>query len=137
MYCGGFAAASPSFWHRCPLLQRPTTPCHHCLCTTSLPPVPIPARIKEDPSFSPGLRRRMVRNLQPFCGKASFRSLSERGQKKKKKSIFYNINSAILRGFFVIGCCLFPQKTALVQSPLDSPNLYEFLWKVPMANCGL
>lgn len=72
---------------RFPPLQRPTTPCHHCLCTTSLPPVPIPARIKEDPSFSPGLRRRM--------------------------------------------------KTALVQSPLDSPNLHEFLRKVPMANCGL
>lgn len=79
---------SSDFWHRCPRLQRPTTPCHHCLCMTSLPPVPIPAQIKEDPSFSPDLRQRTVRNLQMFWVKASFRSLSERGAKKKKKSIF-------------------------------------------------
>lgn len=133
---GGFAAASPSFWHRYPRLQRPTTRCHHCLCMTSLPAVPIPARIREDPSFSPDLHRRTVRNLPIFWVKVSFRSLSQ-GEQKIKREHFCHINSAILRAFFVTGCCLFPQKTALVQSPLDSPNLHEFLRKLPMANCGL
>lgn len=74
------------FWPRCPRLQRLTTLCHHCLYMTSLPPVPIPAQIKEDPSFSPDLRRQMVRNLQTLWVKASFRSLSERGAKKKKRA---------------------------------------------------